>query len=215
MAAPDGTREEAFETEIAEYLAAHGWEYSETDDGYDAERAIWPEDVHWWLSETQPDEYAKVVRVGTAAEAADREALLDSLVSRLDTPMSSGGGTLNVLRRKFSHTRGATAHLRMCQFKPATTLNTATSPSTTGRCGCGSSARCTSRRSAATRRSIDLVLFVNGLPVATIELKSFFKQEWRTAVSQYRNDRTRRGSRCSASARVPWCTSPSTTTRST
>ncbi len=55
MAAADATREEAFESEIAEYLAAHGWEYSPTDDGYDAERALWPEDVHWWLSTTQPE----------------------------------------------------------------------------------------------------------------------------------------------------------------
>lgn len=192
MAAPDGTREDAFESEIAEHLAAHGWEYSETDDGYDAERAIWPEDVHWWLTETQPDEYAKVVRVGTAAEAADREALLASLVARLDTPMSSGGGTLNVLRRKFSHTRGATAHLRMCQFKPATALNQdVTEHYRKVRLRVVRQVHFSPKRGDS--RSIDLVLFVNGLPVATVELKSFFKQEWRTAVSQYRNDRNPAG----------------------
>ena len=192
MTVADGTREEAFETEIAEYLAAHGWEYSATDEGYDVERAIWPEDVHWWLSETQPDEYAKVVRVGTGAEAADRESLLSTLVSRLDTPMSSGGGMLNVLRRKFSHTRGATAHLRMCQFKPATSLN----PEVTEhyrevRLRVVRQVHFSPKRGDS--RSIDLVFFVNGLPVATCELKSFFKQEWRTAVSQYRNDRNPAG----------------------
>lgn len=192
MAAPDGTREEAFEREIADQLAANGWEYSATDDGYDAERAIWPEDVHWWLSETQPSEYAKVVRVGTGAEAADREALLGSLVARLDTPMSSGGGTLNVLRRKFSHTRGATAHLRMCQFRPATTQNsTTTEHYRKVRLRVARQVHFSPKRGDS--RSIDLVLFVNGLPVATIELKSFFKQEWRTAVSQYRNDRNPAG----------------------
>lgn len=188
MTTADGTREEAFETEIAEHLAAHGWEYSATDEGYDAERAIWPADVHWWLSETQPDEYAKVVRVGTGAETADREALLSSLVSRLDTPMSSGGGTLNVLRRKFSHTRGATAHLQMCQFKPASTLN----PEVTEhyrkvRLRVVRQVHFSPKR--GDNRSIDLVFFVNGLPVATCELKSFFKQEWRTAVTQYRHER--------------------------
>lgn len=52
MAAPDGTREAAFEAEIAEYLDDHDWEYSPTDHGYDAQRALWPEDVHRWLSET-------------------------------------------------------------------------------------------------------------------------------------------------------------------
>ena len=188
MVAPDGTHEEAFETEIAKYLDAHGWEYSETDNGYDVERALWPEDVHWWLRETQPDEYRKVVRVGTAAETADRDALLDSLVTRLDTPMGSGGGTLNVLRRKFSHTRGATAHLRMCQFKPATTLNREVAEHYRKvRLRVVRQVRFSPKRGDT--RSIDLVFFVNGLPVATCELKSFFKQEWRTAVSQYRTDR--------------------------
>ncbi|MDX3802809.1 type I restriction endonuclease subunit R [Streptomyces sp. AK04-3B] len=192
MAAPDGTREEAFETEIAEYLAAHGWEYSKSDEGYDVERAIWPEDVHWWLSETQPDEYAKVVRVGTGAETADREALLASLVARLDTPMSSGGGTLNVLRRKISHTRGATAHLRMCQFKPATTLNRdVTEHYRRVRLRVARQVHFSPKRGDS--RSIDLVFFVNGLPVGTCELKSFFKQKWHTAISQYRKDRNPAG----------------------
>lgn len=186
--AVDGTREEAFETEIAEYLAAHGWEYSRTDAGYDARRALWPEDVHGWLLETQPEEYRKVVRVGTGSEGADREALLDALVSRLDTPMSSGGGTLNVLRRKFSHTRGATAHLQMCQFKPATSLNRKVNENYRKvRLRVVRQVHFSPKRGDS--RSIDLVLFVNGLPVATCELKSFFKQEWRSAVVQYCKDR--------------------------
>lgn len=123
MAASDQTHEEAFEVEIAEYLASRDWKCSPSDGGYDAKRALWPEDVHWWLSTTQPEEYEKVVKVGTPTEQADKDALLDALVARLDTPMGSGGGTLNVLRRRFSHTRGSTAHFRMCQFAPATTLN--------------------------------------------------------------------------------------------
>ncbi|MEV8252370.1 DEAD/DEAH box helicase family protein [Rhodoglobus sp. NPDC076762] len=188
MASHDGTREEAFEAEIAEYLSAHGWEYSETNAGYDVARAIWPEDVLWWLQETQPNEYAKVVRVGTGAEAVDQEALLSSLVSRLDTPMNSGGGTLNVLRRKFSHTKGATAHLEMCQFKPATTLNREVNENY-GKVRLRVARQVYFSPKRGDSRSIDLVFFVNGLPVATCELKSFFKQQWRTAVTQYRKDR--------------------------
>lgn len=188
MASPDGTREEALEVEIAEYLGEHGWVYSPNDDGYDAERAIWPEDVLWWLSETQPDQYAKVVRVGTDAERADREALLSAVVKQLDTPMRSGGGTLNTLRRKFSHTRGASAHFRMCQFKPATTLNrTVAEHYEKVRLRVARQVYFSPKRGDT--RSIDLVFFVNGLPVATCELKSFFKQQWRTAVTQYRKDR--------------------------
>ncbi len=192
MAAADGTHEEAFESEIVEHLATHGWVHEKANEGYDAARALWPEDVHWWLRETQPAEYAKVVRVGTGAESADKEALISSLVSRLDTPMSSGGGTLNVLRRKFSHTRGATAHLKMCQFRPATSLNSeVTANYRKVRLRVARQVFFSPKRGDS--RSIDLVLFVNGIPVATSELKSFFKQEWRSAMRQYREDRNPAG----------------------
>lgn len=81
----DATREEAFEVEIAEYLAAHGWLYSPNAEGYDRERALFPKDVFSWLAETQPEEFAKVVSVGAASEAKQRAHLLDTLVKRLDT----------------------------------------------------------------------------------------------------------------------------------
>jgi type I restriction enzyme, R subunit len=43
--------------------------------------------------------------------------------------------------------------------------------------------------STADRRSIDLVFFVNGLPVATVELKTDFTQSLDEAINQYRKDR--------------------------
>ena len=43
--------------------------------------------------------------------------------------------------------------------------------------------------STADQRSIDLVFFVNGLPVATVELKTDFTQSLEEAVNQYRKDR--------------------------
>ena len=188
----DQTREEAFEREIAEYLGAHGWEYSPSDDGYDKTRALWPEDVFWWLETTQPEEFAKVVRLGTPAEEADREALLNHLVRRLDSPASAGGGMLNMLRRKFSYTRGATAHFKMCQFAPATRLNPkVTKDYESVRLRVVRQVHFSPAR--GDNRSIDLVFFVNGLPVATQELKSFFKQQWRTAVKQYQQDRDPKG----------------------
>ncbi|MEI2827472.1 MAG: hypothetical protein V9F04_14545 [Dermatophilaceae bacterium] len=57
-----------FEQEIAEHLAAHGWLYSPNDDGYDRERALFPEDIFGWLADTQPDELAKVLKRDTPAE---------------------------------------------------------------------------------------------------------------------------------------------------
>ncbi len=169
-----------FEQEIAAHLAEHGWLYSPNDDGYDRERALFPEDVFGWLSDTQPDELAKVLRQGTAAE---RGQLLDRLVKVLAMPLESGGGTLNVLRKGFAH---ISARFDMCQFKPESTLN----PATVERYR---QVRVRVMRqvhySTATNHSLDLVLFVNGLPVATCELKTDFTQSVADAIQQYKTGR--------------------------
>jgi type I restriction enzyme R subunit len=65
---------------------------------------------------------------------------------------------------------------------------------------------------AAQRERIDLVLFLNGLPVATAELKSDFTQSVHDAVDQYRFDRhpsPRAGAAepLLASRAARWCTS--------
>ncbi len=95
--------EKAFEDEICEYLAAHGWLYDTDNAGYDKVRAIHTPDVLGWLADTQPAELAKIVRP-EASETEQHKAqqqLLDRLVKTLDLPLDSGGGTLNVLRRGF------------------------------------------------------------------------------------------------------------------
>ena len=73
--------------------------------------------------------------------------------------------------------------------------------------------------STADQRVIDLVLFVNGLPVATIELKTDFTQsidDAIDAVPKDRHPRTRTAGRAAArrSGTARWCTSRSPTTRS-
>jgi type I restriction enzyme R subunit len=169
-----------FEQEIAEYLAARGWLYSPNDDGYDRERAFFPEDIFGWLADTQPDELAKVLKRDTLAERAQ---VLDRLVKVLETPLESGGGTLNVLRKGFSH---VSARFDLCQFKPESSLN----PATVERY---ERVRVRVMRqvhySTATNHSLDLVLFVNGLPVATLELKTDFTQSVTDAINQYKSHR--------------------------
>jgi type I restriction enzyme R subunit len=170
--------ERAFEDEVCAHLAAHGWLYSENDAGYDKARALFPEDVIAWLRETQPDELAK---------APDEAQLLGRLVKTLDLPLDAGGGTLNVLRHGFKKTP---ARFAMCQFRPNTTQNES------------AMARYAAVRLRVMRQvrysqkfanSIDLVLFVNGLPVATIELKTDNVQSIGDAIAQYRHDRDPRG----------------------
>jgi type I restriction enzyme R subunit len=171
------------ENEICEHLAAHGWEYSANDAGYDKERALFPADLFGWLEDTQPDELAKVVKAVAPDVAKQKAQVLDRLVKVLDAPMSSGGGTLHALRTGFRHVGAA---FRLCQFRPETTLNAATVEAY------GKVRLRVMRQvhfSTADQRSVDLVFFVNGLPVATAELKTDFTQSVGDAIAQYRDTR--------------------------
>ena len=171
--------EVVFESEICAYLEAHGWLYSADDTGYDRERALFPEDLFAWLEETQPAAYGK------ALKAAGSEAkFLDVLTTALDKPLEHGGGTLNILRNGVVYIGGG--KLKMAQFRPDTSLNATTVEQY-------AAMRVRVMRqvhfSTADQRSIDLVFFVNGLPVATVELKTDFTQSLDEAISQYRKDR--------------------------
>ncbi|PZS31231.1 MAG: restriction endonuclease subunit R [Pseudonocardiales bacterium] len=177
--------EKPFEIEICQHLEANGWLYSENGTGYDRERALFPEDIFGWLADTQPEQLAKIVKP-TASEKDQRlakERLLDRIVRVLGTPAENGGGTLNLLRRGFKET---SAKFDMCQPRPATTHN----PTTAERYA---KVRVRVMRqvhySLNNTRSLDLVLFVNGLPAATAELKTDFTQSIREAIDQYTTTR--------------------------
>jgi type I restriction enzyme R subunit len=168
-----------FETEICEHLAAHGWLYSTNDAGYDRERALFPDDLFAWLEATQPTAYEKALKA-----AGSPAKFLDVLTTALDKPLEHGGGTLNILRNGVQYIGGG--RLRMAQFRPETSLNETTNAHY-------AAMRVRVMRqvhfSSADQRSIDLVFFVNGLPVATVELKTHFTQSLDEAIQQYRKDR--------------------------
>lgn len=182
--------EKSFETEICEYLGAHGWLYDEDFNGYDRERALIPEDVFAWLQQTQPEQWARVMPDnGSPAEAAlAQRLLLDRLVKELDQPLEHGGGLLAVLRGGF---RKTPAKFFMCAFKPATSMNPeAEQHYQANRLRVVRQVHHSAKRP---QDSIDLVFFVNGLPVATAELKTDNTQSIADAVIQYRKDRLPQG----------------------
>ncbi|MFC7386946.1 type I restriction endonuclease subunit R [Sphaerisporangium rhizosphaerae] len=171
--------EVVFESEICEHLADHGWLYSENDTGYDRERALFPEDLFVWLEATQKPAYEKALKA-----AGSQEKFLDVLATALDKPLEHGGGMLNILRTGVQYIGGG--RLKMAQFRPETTLN-----ATTNAEYAAMQVRVMRQVhfSTADQRSIDLVFFVNGLPVATVELKTDFTQSLNEAIQQYRNGR--------------------------
>ena len=164
-----------FEQDICDHLAAHGWLYSPNDKGYDRELALFSEDVIAWLSETQPKEWAKV-------KALNNGSSENTVLKRLAEVMDKDG-SLSVLRHGF---KNVNARFDLCQFKPAQKMN----PDTLARYG---KVRVRVMRQVhyclSNQNSIDLVLFVNGIPVATLEIKTDFTQTVEDAIQQYRHDR--------------------------
>lgn len=171
--------EVVLETEICEYLEAHDWLYSANDAGYDRERALFPEDLVAWLEATQEPAYEKALKA-----AGSQAKFLDVLVAALDRPLEHGGGTLNILRNGVQYIGGG--RLKMAQFRPETTLNATTNEEY-------AAMRLRVMRqvhfSTADQRSIDLVFFINGIPVGTVELKTDFTQSLDEAVNQYKKAR--------------------------
>ena len=188
MSAPH--QEKPFQGEIAEYLEGHGWYHSPNSRGYDKERALFPEDVLGWLQDTQPEQYARIVpeHGDDAARAKGERRILDRLASQLEQSEKAGGGTLNTLRRGFS-VPGA-QRFSMLTAPPADDRN----PKITERY-VKNRVRVVQEVGYSTRKSdrIDLVLFLNGLPVATIEIKTNFTQSLQAAIEQYKHDRTPSG----------------------
>lgn len=180
----------SFEEEICQYLRTHGWVYQKEYRGYDRERALIPEDVFAWLQETQPDQWARVVPEDASPEETElaMHLLLDRLVKELDQPLEHGGGLLAVLRGGF---RKTPAKFNMCSFKPATSLNPVAQKNyESNRLRVVRQVYYSKKRP---QDSIDLVFFVNGLPVATAELKTDNTQSIDDAVRQYRKDRLPQG----------------------
>ncbi|CAH0237719.1 type I restriction endonuclease subunit R [Microbacterium foliorum] len=181
--------EEAFETELCEHLAAHGWEYSPTAEGYDRERALFPTDVFAWLDATQPEQLEKLVKPGAseASHELGRKQILDRIVAAHANDTMNGGGTMGVLK---SSVGVLNAKFSLFQARPATTLN-----ATTVERFAANKLRVVRQVTYSTKNTnrIDLVLFVNGLPIATIELKTDLTQSLAAGLKQYANDRKPEG----------------------
>lgn len=168
-----------FEHEICEHLAANGWLYEDGDaQYYSRESALYLPDVQAWIEASQPEAWQGLCKAhGGNVQKVLAERIRKNLNER---------GVLDVLRRGVE-VLGIRHTLAMAQFKPAHSLNTTIQ------------ARYQANRLRVVRQvryslnnpldAIDLVLFVNGIPVATAELKSDFTQCVADAVDQYRFDR--------------------------
>jgi type I restriction enzyme, R subunit len=170
------TTELAFESYVETILTGRsGWIGLGTE-GWDAELALFPREVCAFLEATQKPLWDEMRRLhGGGLE----KLVVAALAKELDLK-----GTLHVLRRGFKF-YGKT--FRLAYFAPAHGLN----PEVL--------ALHARNRATLTRQvpchpgkhdTVDLLFALNGVPVATCELKNpGTGQTWRSAVRQYRGDR--------------------------
>ena len=168
------------EDEICAHLGAHGWLYDPTPQAskdYDRERALYVSDLVQWVKDSQPTAWEQLTKThGAAAEAQ----LLDRLRKSIDER-----GTLEIVRDGIE-LLGVRGKIRLAQFKPTSGLN----PDLMERYSANRLRVIRQLRYALdSELCIDLGLFLNGIPVATLELKTDFTQSIEDAVDQYRFDR--------------------------
>ena len=175
-------QEITFESEICQHLADHGWLYAEGDAAsYDRARAVFPADVLAWVQATQPQAW-EALEKNHGAKAGE------TLLARLREQMDQRG-TLDVLRQGVE-LLGLKQPLKFAEFKPALAIN----PDILARYAANRLRVVRQvRYSLSNENSIDLVLFLNGVPVATVELKTDFTQCIGDAIDQYRFDRQPKG----------------------
>ena len=170
------TTELAFETQVKETLLGVGGWRSGTNAEWDVERALFPKQVCRFIEATQSNLWADMRALH--GEALER-LLLASLVKQLALK-----GTIYVLRHGFKFYGKI---FRLAFFQPAHGLNDEI-------LSLYNHNRLTVTRQVPCHPSkhdtVDLVFALNGLPVATCELKNpGTGQNWRHAVRQYKNDR--------------------------
>jgi len=195
----DKAKELAFQNDMIGHLLANGWLRGKSEH-YNRSLALYPEDVIGFIKDTQDEQWQKfcalypndseqkfLERVATQLNKADPNAANKEMRTF---------GTLGVLRHEI---KDRNTRFSMCQFQPEHNLNPATIaryaqnrlrvvPELVYSPWANEAHRIETGAKAKSWR-IDLVLFVNGIPVATLELKSEFKQAVHNAMNQYKTSR--------------------------
>lgn len=170
-------KEIVFEDEIVEYLTSHRWVQGESS-GYDRELALYPEDLLSYIKSTQKEAYEKF--------ASRHKTNTDEFFCQFVAKELDKKGSLYCLRHEL---KNINARFKLTQFKPdlySPVLNE----------NYDKNILRVVRQvyySTQNKNSIDLVLFLNGIPLATIELKTDFTQNVHDAINQYKRDRVPKG----------------------
>lgn len=168
--------EEIFESAIEEALLTNGGYIKGFSSDFDTQLGLFPKYITDFLKESQPKEWDKITI--THKEDVEKK-VISRLVKEIDLR-----GVLDVIRNGFTDYG---VKFRMAYFKPESKLNP------------DADAMYSKNNLSITRQlyyerngnnSLDIVLSLNGLPIATIELKNQFSgQDVSNAKKQYVYDR--------------------------
>ena len=168
-------RERYFEEYIVKQLVDRGWKVGNTS-GYDQNFALYPEDLVAWVQTTQEKKWERLT-----ATNGDRatHTLMDRLTQALERD-----GTVGVLRKGIK--LAGAGEIALSEPLPEDERD----PSAWERYK-ANILRVVPQLMyrPGSKLAIDLVFFINGIPVATVEVKTDFTQSAEAAVEQYKNDR--------------------------
>ena len=175
--------EEALEVHMVDQLVRRqGWRERAFGPGtYDRKTALDPEMLEEFIRTTQPDAWQ---RLNDQYPGRARETLIRQVDARLKAV-----GTLEVLRKGITIVPGI--KITLCAFRPASGLNPALTRAYEGNI---LTVMRQVRYSLRNENALDLVMFINGIPVITMELKNTLTgSSYQTAEKQYRKDRSPNG----------------------
>ncbi len=172
---PEHPTEKRFEDHIEEHLLASGYRKG-LEANYEKGLCLVPSEMIAFIEATQPQEYEKLQKQYGEQTAAN-------LCERLEKEIAKRG-TLDVLRKGIKD-RGCS--FRLSYFKPVSGLNPV-------HLALYQKNRFTVVRqlhySSQNNNSLDLVIFLNGLPLITCELKNSLTGQFvEEAIKQYKKDR--------------------------
>ena len=168
--------EERFEQNIEQHLISLGFN-SISYDKYDRNLCLIPDDFLYFLKDSQPDEYNKL-------QEQHKENTDSFIIKKLESNISKNG-LIHTLRNKLV-SRGV--YIKTLIREPKSSLNP-------DHVDLFDKNRFTLIRqlhfSPSSEQSVDISLFLNGIPIATMELKNQLTgQNIKHAENQYKHDRS-------------------------
>lgn len=172
------TSEKKFQEDFYTYLEDTGY-VKRTTDNYDVVTCLDVELVLDFVKSTQPDQWKKFAHHNGGVDSVKADVkFIESLVREINNR-----GTIEVLRKGFKDI----GTFKLFYPKPYNSLNPDLEEKFSQNIFSVVDELEYQKREHGNR--IDLVIFINGVPISTIELKDTFSQGVENAIKQYKTDR--------------------------